>query len=96
MDPTGLTNAEWSDIGKLLRYTWIMAGLVVSAGVSMTIGHIFIPSLVATFHLPQILQKTRPVFYAMAVALFGFAVFFLILAIDLSDVLSRFWDDYWI
>ena len=96
MDPSGLASPEWSDIGKLLRYVWIMAGLVVLAGVNMTIGHIFIPSLVATFHLPQILHKTRPVFYGLAVALFGAAVFFLILAIDRSDVLSRFWDDYWI
>ena len=96
MDPTGLTNPEWSDIGKLLTYLWIMAGLVVLSGVNMFIGHIFIPSLVSTFHLPQILQKARPVFYASAVALFGIAVFFLILAIDRSDVLARFWDDYWI
>ena len=96
MDPTALTNAEWSDIGKLLTYVWIMAGLVVLSGVNMAIAHIFIPSLVATFHLPQISHKARPMFYASAAALFGAAVYFLIRVIGLADVIARFWDDYWI
>jgi hypothetical protein len=96
MDPGGLLNFEWTEIGKLLTNLWIMVGLVVFLAANMLIGHIFIPSLVATFHLPPIVQKTRPLFYAMAIFSFGIAIAVLLRVIELADVLSRFWDDYWI
>ena len=96
MDPAGLDNFEWTEISKLLLNLWIMVVLIVSFATNMLIGHIFIPSLVASHHLPRELQKTRPLFYAAAVVSFGLTIFVLFLVIDLADVLARFWEDYWI
>ena len=96
MDPTGLANPEWSDIGKLLTSLWIVAGLVLFLAGNLLIGHALIPSLVASFDLPPIVQKTRPFFYAVAGASFVAAIFFLSRVIGLSGVLDRFWRDYWI
>ena len=96
MDPSGLAGPEWSDIGKLLTYMWIVVALVASFATNMLVGHALIPSLVGTFHLPAFLQRTRPIFYGAAVLSLGLAVFMLVQVIGLSDVLERFWDDYWI
>ena len=96
MDPAGLGNFEWTEIGSLLTYLWIAVALILFFATSLLVGHIFIPSLVDSFHLPPGFQKTRPVFYLMATVFFGLMLVVLYLAIDLSDVLARFWDDYWI
>ena len=60
MDPVSLFSNEWSEIGKLLTSLWIMVGLIVFVAANALISLIFIPSLVATFHLPPVAQKTRP------------------------------------
>ena len=96
MDPTPLANPEWTDIGNLLAGLWIIVGLIVFMATNVIIGHIFIPSLVASYHLPSQLQKARPVFYALAIAAFGLAVLVLVLVIDLADVIARIYETYWI
>ena len=96
MDPSGLANPQWSELGKLLVHMWILLGLVLSFATTMLIGHIFIPSLVATYHLPSILQKTRPLFYAMSVVIFGLTIYVGTRIIDFAGVLDDFWADYWI
>ena len=96
MDPAGLANFEWTEIGKLLINLWIMFGLILFAAGNMLIGHVFIPSLVASYHLPRFLQKTRPLFYAATVVSVGLVIFVLYRVIELADVLARFWEDYWI
>jgi len=96
MDPSPLANTQWSDIGSLLYRIWLMVGLVVLMATNVLIGHIFIPSLVATFHLPSGIQKTRPAFYAIAATAAIAVVFVLIQVIGLADVLDTFWPDYWI
>lgn len=96
MDPAALANYEWTEIGKLLTNLWIMVGLIVFFATNLIIGHIFIPSLVASSHIPNIAEKSRPAFYAMAILSFAAATYVLFQVIDLSDVLSRIYDDYWI
>lgn len=96
MDPVGLLSYEWSEIGKLLTNLWIIVGLIIFVATNALVSLIFIPSLVASFHLPPIVHKTRPLFYALAIASFALAVFVLIRVIDQSDVIARFYDDYWI
>ena len=91
MDPVGLANSEWAEIDKLLISLWCVTGFVVLFAANMLAGYIFIPSLVASFHLPSVAQKARPLFYVVAVA-----VFELVRVIEFSEVLSKFWDDYWI
>ena len=96
MDPVGLLSYEWSEIGKLLTNLWIIVGLIIFVATNALISLIFIPSLVASFDLPPVAEKTRPLFYALAIASFALAVFVLIRVIDQSDVIARFYDDYWI
>ena len=96
MDPVGLLSYEWTEIGKVLTSLWIMVGLIIFVATNALISLIFIPSLVASFHLPPVAQKTRPLFYALAIASLALAVVVLIRVIDQSDVISRFYDDYWI
>ena len=96
MDPAALGNAEWGDIGKLLTYLWIVVGLIVIFAFNMLIGHVFIPSLVASHHLPSYVQRTRILFYTAGAVALALAIFFLVQVIGLSDVLSRFYDSYYI
>ena len=94
--PVGLANPQWADIGSLLTNLWIIVALVVFFATNMMIGHIFIPSLVSTFHLPPVVQKTRPIFYGVAIISVVVAAVLLVQVIDLADVLKDFWDSYWI
>ena len=96
MDPAPLSSSEWSDIGQLLTNLWIMVGLVIFSATNVVVGHIFIPSLVDSFHLPSTSQRIRPVFYFLAVISFGFMLALLFTVIGQADVLERFWADYWI
>ena len=96
MDPVALGPEHWSEIDKLITGLWYVAGFVVLFAANMLAGHIFIPSLVASFHLPNVAQRTRPVFYAVAAVSFSWAVYELYRVIALADVLDKFWSDYWI
>ena len=96
MDPAPLANPEWLDIGKLLTALWGMVALVVFLATNVLIGHIFIPSLVASGHIPEQAQKTRPVFYVLALASFGATLFLLSEVVDLAGVLRIIWEDFWI
>ena len=62
----------------------------------MILGHIMLPSFVSSGHVPESWSKARPVFYALAVASFVIAMFFISRAIDHAGVLRNFWPDYWI
>jgi len=96
LDPAGLGNFEWTDIGNLLTYLWVAVAFVLFSATSLLVGHALIPSLAESFHLPPNSQKTRSAFYMLAAVFFGLAAVALYMAIDLSDVLARFWNDYWI
>lgn len=96
MDPSAIGSAQWSEIGSLLTNLWVVVLLIVLFATNMLIGHNFLPSLVASHHLPPTVQRTRPVFYALALACFGLALFFLSRVVDIAGVLRAFWPDYWI
>ena len=96
MDPASLGNYEWTEIGKLLINLWVIVVLVVSFAGNMIVGHIFIPSLVASHHIPAVSQRARPAFYALAVVSIAAAFYVLYLVIGLSDVIDRVYADYWI
>ena len=96
MDPGSLTSPLWNEIGNLLSSLWLMVLFIVFFATNMLIGHNMIPSLVASRHISDSLQKTRPIFYALAIISFGLAIFFLSRAVGFSGVLRGFWEDYWI
>ena len=96
MDPASIGATEWSDIGQLLTRLWIVVFFIVVFATNMLLGHNAIPSLLASKDLPEIVQKTRPAFYAVAAISFGLAMYFLALVVDDAGVLRRIWADYWI
>ena len=96
MDPSTLSQADWTDIGDLLTNLWITVGLVVIFATNMLIGLIAIPSLAQTHHIPEKTQKLRPLFYVAAVISFGLAMFFLSRAADEAGVIRSIWERYWI
>ena len=103
MDPAHLGPAEWADIGKLVTNLWFMVGMIVLFATNMLIGHVFVPSLVASRHLPDSCSRVRGVFYALAIISFAVFVFFLIRAIDVAvlsndgnGVIDRIFPKFWI
>ena len=96
MDPAVLGPSEWSEISKLLINLWFVVLFVVIFATNMLLGHNFIPSLVASGDVPATLQRVRPLFYALAIASFGAAIFFLVQVIDYAGVLRRVYESYWI
>ena len=96
MDPAALSGPEWSGLGSLLSNLWIVVALVVFFGTNMMVGHILIPSLIDSAHLPERAQKVRPIFYVAAVASIAIAVVVFVQVIQDAEVLERFWSNYWI
>ena len=96
MDPNAIGPDAWRELGSLLTSLWLTVLFIVLFAASMILGHNMIPSLVASKDIPDIVNKTRPVFYLLAVVCFVIAMVFLAAAIDEADVLRRFWDSYWI
>ena len=96
MDPAAVGSSEWSEIGKMLTSLWAVVAFIILFATNMLVGHNFIPSLVASQHIPDTWQKTRPAFYALAIISFALAIFFVYRVVDLAGVLRDFWPDYWI
>ena len=96
MDPASIGTPQWTEISSLLIDLWVVVLFVILVAANMLLGHNFIPSLVASGHLPEKVQKTRAAFYGLALIFFGLAIFFLARVVDRASVLRDFWADYWI
>ena len=96
MDPAPIGTIEWSSIGSTLSNLWLVVLFIVLFAANMILGHNLIPSFVASRHIPDEWQKTRPAFYALAIASFGVAMYFLSQAVEAAGVIRLFWADYWI
>ena len=96
MDPTAPTIAEWGKISDFVTGMTVMVGLVIFFATNVLIGHIFIPSLVASSHIPEKLQKTRPAFYALAVISAAATIFVLTIVIDRAGVIRDIYETFWI
>jgi len=95
MDPNVLLNSEWSEIGKSLTFLWAAAFCVILASGNMLLGHIILPSLIDSYHIPKSLQKTRALFYFVSIAIYAVAAWLIIqFLIGSKDVISRFWNDF--
>ena len=96
MDPTTPTFADWGNINDIVLGMTVMVALVVSMATNMIIGHIFIPSLVASSHIPEKMQKARPAFYALAIISFAATIFVLTIVIDRAGVIRDVYETFWI
>ena len=96
MDPATLGSFEWGEIGAFLLNLWIVVLLIVVFAANMLLGHNVIPSLAASQHVPNSVQKVRPLFYVAAVLAFSLAVFMFVQVVDKASVLQIIWDTHWI
>ena len=97
MDPNVLFNSEWAEIGKSLTFLWAAAFCVILGSGNILLGHVILPSLIDSYHIPKSLQKARLMFYAIAIAIYAAAAWLIIqFVIGSNNVISRFWNDYWI
>ena len=97
MNPAPIDAAAWSEIGNILTKVWVVVLLVVVLATNMLIGHNIIPSLVASDYLPSIWQRTRPIFYALALVCLVIALVFLAQVVGLTNgALRMFWENFWI
>ncbi len=96
MDPAALANPEWTQLGNLITNLWLMLGSIIVIGSIYVTAHIFIPSLVASHHLPSIFNILRLPMYASMVFFIVVYFYFLSQAIVESDVIADIYETYWI
>lgn len=97
MDPNFITRADWSDIGDFLLGLLFIPGLAIVFAFSILTAHAIIPSLVASGHIPEDFQKTRPVFYAIGfAALLGVISYIVFVGITADDSFGEVWSRWWV
>ncbi len=96
MDPSAVSGGEWIEINNLVSSLWLMVGLVLFFVTNLVVGLVFVPTLVASYHIPPKAHKVRPVFYALALTSFAGAVALFVRVFDLAGLLEHVYPTYWI
>ena len=93
-DPKALTNANWNDIHIWLQLFWTYVPLIVTFAITMLLAHGLIPSLIITGHLPQTANRFRIPLTGFAFLVLVAAVTILVLGINQTLDVEKFWDRY--
>jgi hypothetical protein len=93
-DPKALTSANWNDIHVWLVWFWTYLPLVITFGLSMLTAHAVIPSLVATGQLPASANRWKIPLTGFAFLVAVAAIVVLVLGINSTLNLEKFWDRY--
>jgi len=93
-DPKALTSANWSDIHIWLIWFWTYLPLIVTFALTLLTAHAIIPSLVITRHLPASANRLKAPLTGFAVLVFAGAVVILVLGINRTLDIEKFWDRY--
>ena len=91
-DPSSLSSAQWTEMTSLLISLGLFVGAMIAFAGSILLGHVLIPSLVGTKHLPVSLLKLRPAFYITGLIFFGGAIYLIVRIVNLTDVIGTFYD----
>ena len=91
-DIQALTSENWNDIHYWLTYFWIYVPLVLVFALTMVTAHAIIPSLIMTGQLPESAGKIRVAMTAFAALVFVAAVVMMVLTVDRTLDLEKFWD----
>ena len=91
-DPKALTSVDWNNIHLFLQWFWIYFPLIVTFSVTMLTAYAFIPSAVATGHLPPSLAKLKMPLTAFALLIAAAAIVVLVLGINQTLDVRNFWD----
>ena len=92
MDPKALTSTDWHNIHLFLQWFWIYLPLVVAFAVTMLTAHAFIPSAVATGHLPANIARLRWPLTGFALIVAVIAIIILVLGINQTLDVRNFWN----
>ena len=95
MDPSPIVQSDWQSILDNLFILWLIVGTVIMVGGSWILAHVFIPSLVGSGHLPQKIDRIRPLFYVAAIVAavgLGALVYSLF---GMGDMIERFYWNGW-
>ena len=95
-DPSSLSNVQWMEMGSLLISLWLFVGAMIAFAGSILLGHVLIPSLVETKHIPASLLKLRPAFYITGLIFFAGALYLIVRIVNLTDVIGTFYDRWFI
>ncbi len=93
-DPKALTNANWNDIHIWLTMFWTYVPLIVTFALTMLIAHAFIPSLIITGQLSPSANRFRVPLTGFALLVLIAAITILVLGIDQTLIVEKFWDRY--
>lgn len=93
-DPKALTQEFWQDIHVWLRWFWIYVPVVATFAVTVLTAHGIIPSLVGTGHLPASANRLRIPLTVFAFAVFVAAVVLMVLVVNSSLDVRKFWDRF--
>ncbi len=93
MDPEFITTSDWHLIGVGLRFLWAFVGSIILMAGSLIVAHMFIPSLLASGHIPTPWQQPavllRRLLYGAAFGALLLAIFTMVYAgIYLRDALA--------
>ena len=91
-DPKALSSSNWNDIHFWLTYLWIYVPLVLTLALTLLTAHALIPSLIITGHIPASVSKLKIPLTAFAFLVFVAAVAMMVLAINRTLDLEKFWD----
>ena len=91
-DIQALTSENWYDIHYWLTYFWIYVPLVLVFALTMVTAHAIIPSLIMTGQLPESAGKIRVAMTAFASLVFVAAVIMMVLTVNRTLDLEKFWD----
>ena len=91
-DPKALSSANWNDIHLWLTYFWIYVPLVLTFALTMLTAHAIIPSLIITRQLPASAGRLKVPLTLFAVLVFAAAVVMMVLTVDRTLDLAKFWD----
>ena len=91
-DPKALSSANWNDIHLWLTYFWIYVPLVLTFAFTMLTAHALIPSLINTGHIPTSVGRLRIPLTFFAALVFTAAVVMMVLTINKTLDLAKFWD----
>ena len=90
-DPKALTGANWNDIHNWLQWLWIYVTLAFTFALTLLVAHAFIPSLVATRHLPAGANRLRLPLSGFALAVLVAAVVMMVLVINSTLDVEKFY-----
>ena len=93
-DPKALTSANWNDIHVWLVWFWTYLPLVITFALTMLTAHAVIPSLINTGQLPASAGRWRMPLTGFACLVLVAAVVVLVLGINSTLDLEKFWDRY--